>query len=130
MHLNDEVGALVEPPRHVGRFRKRDLARRPTDVMTAGTLDTLIQPVTVARLGILLVEPPSQSRSIQSDYRMVDDSAISGMELNSAHISRRRQRDRNDKIPEHVMMPRREAVCFAHFHDEVRLPHLPLIYWW
>jgi hypothetical protein len=50
-------------------------------------LHSIGQPVTVAGFGILLVEPPRQPRAVQADRGMVDDLAVSRLELYSAHVA-------------------------------------------
>src|ERR1051325_10043547 len=116
MHLQDEVRILRQRPRHVLRFKQRQSARLPAEKMAFGDLHSFRQRHSrKSKTSIRSIHFAALASVIHVDENMMNNLWISGLKLNSSHITVAIQGDRQNEIAINILSFSRERKSLRQF---------------
>ena len=128
VHVQNEIGPSIDPPRHVIGLERRRRPRLPEEKV-AVRFESIGRDLDVhpfePHLGIGLVASPRRARPVDDDVGVVDDTLVAGEDLDRPNVTRGDARHGEHEVPKHVLTLGGERVGTWHGQHHIRLPELP-----
>jgi hypothetical protein len=130
VHVEDQVGVAVDPPGHVRWLGDGGRAGLPEEEVAVGLEALGFQlHVHAAEPGarVARVQPPRGPGAVEQDVRVVHDGLVARAQLERPHVARRRHRDGDHEVAEHVRAFGGHRERLRHLQHQVRRPELPAL---
>ena len=130
MHVQDEVGAPVDPPRHALGLLVGKRAGLPEEEVAVGVEALRLGRDLHAReahVGVGRVAFTGLPRAVDEQVRVVTDLAVTHPDLHRPHVARARHRSGEDEVVEHVGSVGPKEIGLRRREHEIGWAELPAL---